>query len=194
MSAIPTLILYVLAICWLEFSVCKPSAKNSHKISQFRWWCKCKMRHCFEICDIFIIVLIFEGNSLSHFATVTKIWFQFKFWRWLAFSFHHCFENFDFTSKFESGSPRLKYSVILPKRFCASPCLFIIKMFILRRRSPGKWVNISVWLYATKCGRFSNVATVREREKIFLFCELWKNTANEAYLVYNNTGGKISQV
>ena len=40
---------------------------------------------------------------------------------------------------------RLKYSVILSRRFCALACLSIIKISILRRISQGKWVIISVW-------------------------------------------------
>ena len=65
-----SLILYVPAICWLEFSsVCKPSAKNSHKISQFAGDAKCDTVLKFLT---FIIVLIFEGNLPSHFANVSK--------------------------------------------------------------------------------------------------------------------------
>ena len=105
-SACVSLILYVPAICCLEFSVCKPSAKNLHKISLFHWWCKCKMQHRFEISEIF--------NNLS-----------LNLWRQFAVTFCHCFkkfvsvqiskvtcrlisplyfQNLDFTSKFEGGS------------------------------------------------------------------------------------------
>ena len=46
------------------------------------------MCHCFEICNIFVFVSIFEGDSPLYFATVLKIWMTFclisplfqKFW------------------------------------------------------------------------------------------------------------------
>ena len=160
MSAIPTLILYVPAICWLEFSVCKPSAKNLHKISQFCWWCKCKMCHCFEICNIFIIVLIFEGDSPSHFDTVTKkliwiqiskvtcllisplfrkFWFHLKIWRQFTIMFCHWLSSIvDFTSTLEVDSP--------------SYFAFVLKTLILLWIS--KTVHIIVFCYCSACLRF----------------------------------------
>ena len=105
-----SLILYVPAICWLEFSsVCKPSAKNSHfaTVSKNLISIQISKVTCCLISPLYFenfdFTSKFEGGSSSCFATVftfIRSRSQFDFRRWLAILFYLCFENFNFTLKF----------------------------------------------------------------------------------------------
>ena len=69
------------------------------------------MCHCFKICNIFVFVSIFEGDSPSYFATLFwKFRFHLKFWSWLSASFHQ-FRKFWFFLKFEGSSP-LRFALV----------------------------------------------------------------------------------
>ena len=163
------------------------------------------MCHCFEICNIFIIVLIFEGDSPSHFDTVTKkliwiqiskvtcllisplfrkFWFHLKIWRQFTIMFCHWLSSIvDFTSTLEVDSP--------------SYFAFVLKTLILLWIS--KTVHIIVFCYCSACLRFrplfldSSGATFAFAPNSFFsssatFGKLFKKKWNENGMIFGRDG------